>query len=147
VEQRYSAVKIGEEIYIIRGKDKNVIRTKDAPDKATLSINGVWFNNRGSEHYSMVINCMVLQDKYDVLCFYRDNLIASSGTVGDFINLPTLPTILGNTLAERLMKWKAYKKEGFALMDTSQEGQLSTGQAPLNTLVNGFDDTIKADAV
>ena len=147
VEQRYSAVKIGEEIYIIRGKDKNVIRTKDAPDKATLSINGVWFNNRGSEPYSMVINCMVLQDKYDVLCFYRDNLIASSGTVGDFINLPTLPTILGNTLAERLMKWKAYKKEGFALMDTSQEGQLSTGQAPLNTLVNGFDDTIKADAV
>ena len=147
VEQRYSAVKIGEEIYIIRGKDKNVIRTKDAPDKATLSINGVWFNNRGSEPYSMVINCMVLQDKYDVLCFYRDNLIASSGTVGDFINLPTLPTILGNTLAERLMKWKAYKKEGFALMDTSQEGQLNTGQAPLNTLVNGFDDTIKADAV
>lgn len=45
------------------------------------------------------------------------------------------------------MKWKAYKKEGFALMDTSQEGQLNTGQAPLNTLVNGFDDTIKADAV
>ena len=32
-------------------------------------------------------------------------------------------------------------------MDTSQEGQLNTGQAPLNTLVNGYDDTIKADAV
>ena len=147
VEQRYSAVKIGQEIYIIRGKDENVIRTKDAPDKATLSVNGVWFNNRGSKPYSMVINCMVLQDKYDVLNFYRDNLIASSGTVGDFINLPTLPTILGNSLAERLMKWKAYKKEGIALMDTSQEGQLNTGQAPLNTLVNGYDDTIKADAV
>ena len=147
IEQRYSAVKIGQEIYIIRGKDENVIRTKDAPDKANLSVNGVWFNNRGSEPYSMVINCMVLQDKYDVLHFYRDNLIASSGTVGDFINLPTLPAILGNTLSERLMKWKAYKKEGFALMDTSQEGQLNTGQAPLNTLVNGFDDTIKADAV
>ena len=126
VEQRYSAVKIGQEIYIIRGKDENVIRTKDAPDKATLSVNGVWFNNRGSKPYSMVINCMVLQDKYDVLNFYRDNLIASSGTVGDFINLPTLPTILGNSLAERLMKWKAYKKEGIALMDTSQEGQLNT---------------------
>lgn len=147
IEQRYSAVKIGQEIYIIRGKDENVIRTKDAPDRATLSINGVWFNNRGSEPYSMVINCMVLQDKYDVLHFYRDNLIASSGTVGDFINLPTLPTILGSTLSERLMKWKAYKKEGIALMDTSQEGQLNTGQAPLNTLVNGYDDTIKADAV
>lgn len=147
VQQRYSTVRIGEEIYILNGLDKNVIRTKDAPEKATLTVNGVWFNNRGSEPYSMVINCMVLQDKYDILHFYRDNLIASSGTVGDFINLPTLPNILGNSLAERLMKWKAYKKEGFALMDTSQEGQLNTGQAPLNTLVNGFDDTIKADAV
>ena len=147
IEQRYSTVRIGDEIYILNGLDKNIIRTKDAPEKATLNVNGVWFNNRGSEPYSMVINCMVLQDKYDILHFYRDNLIASSGTVGDFINLPTLPTILGNTLAERLMKWKAYKKEGFALMDTSQEGQLNTGQAPLNTFVNGFDDTIKAEAV
>jgi hypothetical protein len=38
------------------------------------------------------------------------------------VNLPTLPTILGNTLAERLMKWKAYAKEGMKLIDTSQEG-------------------------
>jgi len=30
-----------------------------------------------------------------------------------------LPTILGDDLAERLMKWKAYKKQGIALMDTS----------------------------
>ena len=147
VEQRYSAVKIGQEIYIIRGKDDNVIRTKDAPDKATLSVNGVWFNNRGSEPYSMVINCMVLQDKYDILCFYRDNLIASSGTVGDFVNLPTLPTILGKDLAERLLKWKAYAKEGMKLIDTSQEGQVNTGQAPLNTMFNGFDDTIKVQAI
>jgi hypothetical protein len=95
----------------------------------------------------MVINCMVLQDKYDILNFYRDNLIASAGSVGDFINLPTLPAILGNTLAERLMKWKAYKKQGMALIDTSQEGQVNTGQAPLNTMFNGYDDTVKVQAV
>lgn len=147
VMQRYTSVRIGDEIYIIRGLDKEVVRTQDDPTKATLSVNGVWFNNRGSEPYSMVINCMVLQDKYDLLHYYRDNLIASSGSVGDFINLPTLPTILGNTLAERLMKWKAYKKQGIALMDTSQEGLLNTGQAPMNTLVNGYDDTVKVQAV
>ena len=45
------------------------------------------------------------------------------------------------------MKWKAYKKQGIALMDTSQEGLLNTGQAPMNTLVNGYDDTIKVQAV
>ena len=60
--QRYTSVRIGDEIYIIRGLDKEVVRTQDDPTKATLSVNGVWFNNRGSEPYSMVINCMVLQD-------------------------------------------------------------------------------------
>jgi hypothetical protein len=60
VEQRYSTVRIGEEIYILKGKDEHSMRTKDAPEKTTLNVNGVWFNNRGSEPYSMVINCMVL---------------------------------------------------------------------------------------
>lgn len=147
IEQRYSTVRIGSEIYILRGKDENVIRTKDAPERAKLSVNGVYFNNRGSEPYSMVLNCMVLQDRYDLLHFYRDNLIASSGSVGDFVNLPTLPAILGHDLAERLMKWKAYKKQGIALIDTSQDGQLNTGQAPLNTMFNGYDDTVKVQAI
>lgn len=61
--------------------------------------------------------------------------------------MPTLPAFLGDTMPERIMKWLAYKKQGVGLMDTSQEGQLNTGQAPLNTLVNGFDDTVKAQAV
>ena len=146
IEQRYSSVRIGEEIYIINGKDE-VVRTKDAPEKATLSINGVWFNNRGAEPYSMVINCMVLQDKFDLATFYRDKLIANSGSVGDWVNMPTIPAFLGDQIEERLMKWIAYKKQGLGLIDTSQEGQLSTGQAPLNTMFNGFDDTVKAQAV
>ena len=147
VEQRYSTIRIGSEIYILKGIDDSVVRTKDAPNKAFLSVNGVWFNNRGSEPFSMVQKCMVLQDRYDLLHFYRDNLIAQSGSVGDFINLPTLPAILGDSLSERLMKWKAYKKAGMALIDTSQEGQVNTGQAPLNTMFNGFDDTVKVQAI
>ena len=147
VMQRYSTVRIGEEIYILNGKDKNVIRTKDAPDKCWLSVNGVWFNNRSGEPYSMVEASMVLQDKYDLAHFYRDKLVANSGSVGDWINMPTLPAFLGDSMPERIMKWLAYKKMGVGLMDTSQEGQLNTGQAPLNTLVNGFDDTVKAQAV
>ena len=147
VEQRYSTVRIGSEIYILKGKDENVIRTKDAPNKATLTVNGVWFNNRDDEPFSMVQKCMVLQDRYDLLHFYRDNLIAQSGSVGDFINLPTLPSILGDDLSERLMKWKAYKKQGMALIDTSQDGQIGTGQAPLNQIFNGYDDTVKVQAI
>ena len=147
IEQRYSTVRIGDEIYILKGLDKEVIRTQDSPEKATLSVNGIWFNNRGAEPYSMVLNCMVLQDKYDIAIFYRDKLIANSGSVGDWINMPTLPAFLGDTLPERIMKWLAYKKEGIGLIDTSQEGQLGTGQAPLNQIYNGFDDTIKVQAV
>ena len=146
IQQRYSSVRIGEEIYIINGKD-NVVRTQDAPERATLSVNGIWFNNRGSEPYSMVINCMVLQDKFDLATFYRDKLIANSGSIGDWINMPTIPTFLGKNMPERIMKWLAYKKEGIGLIDTSQEGQVNTGQAPLNTMFNGFDDTVKAQAV
>ena len=147
VMQRYSTVRIGEEIYILRGKDEKVVRTKDNPSKCTLSINGVWFNNRGSEPYSMVSACMVLQDKYDLCFFYRDKLLANSGSAGDWINIPTLPAFLGDKMPERIMKWLAYKKQGVGLIDTSQEGQLSTGQAPLNTMFNGFDDTVKAQAI
>lgn len=147
IMQRYSTIRIGDEIYILNGKDEDAIRTKDAPEKCSLTINGVWFNNRSGEPYSMVNACMVLQDKYDLACFYRDKLIANSGSVGDWINMPTLPAFLGDNMSERIMKWLAYKKQGIGLIDTSQEGQLNTGQAPMNQLFNGFDDTVKAQAV
>ena len=62
VMQRYSTIRIGDEIYILNGKDDQVVRTKDAPDKCGLTVNGVWFNNRSGKPYSMVNACMVLQD-------------------------------------------------------------------------------------
>jgi hypothetical protein len=61
--------------------------------------------------------------------------------------MPTIPSFLGESMPERIMKWLAYKKQGVGLIDTSQEGQLNTGQAPINQLFNGFDDTVKAQAV
>lgn len=147
VMQRYSTVRIGDEIYILRGLDKNVVRTKDAPQKCYLSVNGIWFNNRSGEPYSMIKTCMVLQDKYDLAIFYRDKLMANSGSIGDWVNMPTIPAFLGDEMPERIMKWLAYKKQGIGLIDTSQEGQLNTGQAPLNQVFNGFDDTLKVQAV
>ena len=73
--------------------------------------------------------------------------MANSGSIGDWINMPTLPAFLGDNMPERIMKWLAYKKQGIGLIDTSQEGQLNTGQAPINTAFNGFDDTLKVQAV
>lgn len=81
------------------------------------------------------------------MCFYRDNLIASSGTVGDIIDISVLPKVLGNNLPERLRKWISYKKAGTAIIDSSQAGRMEEGMASPNTIYNGYDDTIKAQAI
>ena len=45
------------------------------------------------------------------------------------------------------MKWQALKKQGLGVLDSSQEGRLQNGQAPLNTIFNGYDNTVKTQAV
>lgn len=80
--------------------------------------------------------------RYDLLLYYRDNLIATSGTTGDWIDTAHLPQYLGNDLPERLQKWIAYKKNGVALYNSAQEGTQM-----INTTFNGFDDTVKAPSI
>lgn len=147
VMQRYTTIRIGEEIYILRGKDENVIRSRQNPSYCSLSINGVYFLNRGVEPYSLVLACAHLQDQYDILNFYRNNLIANSGTVGDWIDETLIPQHLGVKFSDRLTKWIALKKQGIGLINTSDEGRMAAGQAPINTIFNGFDDTVKAQAI
>ncbi len=147
VMQRYETIRIGEEIYILKGKNEKIIRSKSNPSYCTLSINGVYFLNRNSEPYSLVLACTHLQDRFDLLSFYRDNLIANSGTVGDWIDETLIPSHLGVTMPERLAKWIALKKQGLGLLNSSEEGRISSGAAPLNTIFNGYDDTVKAQAI
>lgn len=147
VMQRYKTIRIGEQIYILKGKDEQVMRSQSNPTHCGLSVNGIYFLNRGVKPYSMVLACAHLQDQYDLLNFYRDNLIANSGTVGDWIDLTLIPEKLGVNLPERLVKWQALKKQGLGVLDSSQEGRIASGQAPLNTIFNGFDNTVKAQAV
>ena len=144
IMQRYETIRIGEEIYILRGRNDEVIRSKSNPQYCPLSVNGVYFLNRGIKPYSMVLACAHLQDQYDLLCFYRDNLIANSGTVGDWIDYTLIPAELGVNLPERIMKWLSYKKQGLAILDSSQEG---IDKSPLNTIFNGYDNTVKAQAI
>lgn len=143
IMNRYETVKISNSIYILRGKADNVIRSKDNPSYCTLSVNGIFYINRNAMPYSLVEACMHLQDKYDIITFFRDNVIANSGTAGDWLDLSTLPTLLGDDLAERIEKWIAYKKSGIAVIDTSQEGRAFNS----NTTFAGFDDTIKAQTI
>ena len=145
--KRYNCIRIGEEIYILRGEDKTAIRTKDRPNECDLSVNGVYFLNRSKRPYSLILKCAHLQDKYDLLIYYRDNLIANSGTSGTIMDMSLIPTNLGVKWPERIQKWIAYKKAGIQWIDTTQEGRNDNGNAPMNTIFNGFDDTLKAQAV
>ncbi len=145
--QLYQTVRIGQDIYVIRGKKDDVVRSIDNPSYCSLTVNGVYFDNRNNEPFSLVLACANQQDRYDLLIFYRDNLIANSGTAGDWIDESLIPTNLGVNWPERLKKWLSYKKQGIALLDTAQEGRLATGQAPINTIFNGYDDTVKAQAI
>lgn len=141
-QTRHEGTKIGGEIYITKGEVEDVVRTKDNPNKVRLSVNGLFFLDKNGEPNSMILKTSRLQDQYDLLVFYRDNLIASSGTVGDWIDIAYVPQVLGVDLPERLQKWLQYKKQGAGLIDSSQEGAQM-----MNTIFNGFDDTVKAQSI
>lgn len=147
VMQRYNTIRIGQDIYILRGLDKNVIRSSDNPKFCGLTVNGVYFLNRSQQPYSLILKCAHLQDRYDLLNYYRDVLIANSGTAGVIMDMSLLPTNLGVKWPERVQKWLAYKKSGVMWVDTTQEGRNDNGNAPLNTIFNGFDETLKSQAV
>ena len=142
-QTRYRGVRIGQSIYINRGEDKDIIRTIDDPSKCSLSIGGIYLINRDHAPMSLVLQCSFLQDKYDVVQYLRDNVLANSGTVGDWLDISMLPNVLGNDITERLQKWIAYKKSGIGIIDTSQEGRAFNN----NTTFAGFDDTIKAQVI
>lgn len=147
IMQRYESIRIGEEIYILKGKNEEVIRSKSCPNYCSLSVNGIYLLNRGSEPYSLVLACADQQDRYDLLHFYRDNIIANSGTVGDWIDETLIPEHLGVNFPERLSKWISLKKQGIGLLNSASEGRQVVNQAPLNTIFNGYDDTVKVQAI
>ena len=138
----HNGVRIGGEIFITPGEAKYYFQSRSNPKDVSINVNGMFFNDKNGQPYSLMMATMELQDKYDLLLYSRDNLIATSGTVGDWIDIAHLPVVLGVDMPERVMKWQAYKKNGVALYDSSQEGAQI-----LNTTFNGFDDTIKAQSI
>lgn len=143
IQNRYEGVRIGQSIYVLTGKSQNIIRTKSSPNKCTLSVNGVYIVNRDNVPQSLVLQCAHLQDKYDLITYFRDNILANSGTDGDWLDISMLPNLLGDDLTERIQKWIAFKKTGVALIDTSQEGRAFNN----NTSFAGFSDAIKVQTI
>lgn len=145
VMQRYTTIRINDEYYILRGKDDSIIRSKSNPNYCGLTVNGVVFLNRSKEPYSLILKCASLQDRYDLLQYYRDVLMANSGVKGSIMDISLIPKSLGVQFPERVQKWIAYKKQGLQLIDTTMDGRAEG--SPINTIFNGYDDSIPAAAI
>lgn len=138
--KKYEVIRIGTDIYILKGEDKKAIRDIDAPNEVRLSINGMYYTNQGAP-YSLMLATTFLQDKFDLLYYFKDNVIALSGTKGAHVDVAHLPTFLGDDTEERLIKYQAYRKTGLALYDSSQEGEM------FNTTFNGYDDSVNVNTI
>ena len=119
---RYEGIRVGENLYLNCGKSKRVTRSVGSPWKTTLSYNGVGYNERNGVSQSLAWNLKDLQDSYDIILFFRDNLIANSGVDGSRINLAAIPKVLGQDFMERLLKFTALRKQGLELIDPTEDG-------------------------
>ena len=111
----------------------------------TLQVNGMFFSIRQDQPFSLILATATLQDKYNLMYFYRDNLIATSGTKGDWIDISMIPEWMGATPEERLIRWISYKKGmGVAPFNSVSE---DNDRPLLNTTFGGFDDTVSANSI
>lgn len=133
----YHVTRIGSDIYILDQNDVFMPRNLEDPNLPRLSINGIWYTNGHGGPYSLILATADLQDRYDLNIYLKDNALALAGTKGAIVDAGSLPDFLGKTPEERLMKFMGYRKVGVSLINTAQEGTTN-----LNTIYNGFDDTI-----
>lgn len=133
---RYETIRIASDIYILLGEDKDAVRDMDATNEITLKLNGMFYTDGHGNPYSLMLKTADLQDEYDLLMYFKSNILALSGTKGAIVDVATLPEILGDNFEERLLKFIAYRKTGLSIIDSSQEGQ-----SP-NQIYGGFDDTV-----
>ena len=119
---RYEGIRIGHDIYLEMGKSVDQPRSESNPWETVLSYNGCAYNDRNGTPYSVAGSLKDLQDSYDIITFFRDNLIANSGVDGSRINLAAIPKVLGQNFMERLMKFMALRKQGVELIDPTEDG-------------------------
>ena len=141
VTYRYRCIRIGADQYLPLGKDEVYDRTEDNPSECKLTVSGVFMLDRTDRPFSMVRSCMHLQDKYDVICFMRDSVIAQSGAIGSWLDVSQLPQFLGEDMVERLQKWIGYNKTGLKLIDSSQDGNAA------NTVYQSYNETVQTQFI
>lgn len=59
---RHEGIKIGGDIYIARGESENIVRSVSNPKDCSLSVNGIFFNDKNGDPFSLMLSTMDLQD-------------------------------------------------------------------------------------
>lgn len=110
-------------IFFNYGKSSDVVRSIDDPYTCKLSYNGLVYRAKNNKPFSLIMATKELQDLYDLTHFKINNLIQSARPGGTFTVFEHLPTFLGDSPEERLMKTMAYEKTmSTKLISISQEG-------------------------
>lgn len=134
----YEGWRVGGTVYVNCGKRTISPRSQGTPLDTTFSYGGVSYNDRGGKPFSLVGAMKNLQDIYDLTIFYRDNLIANSGVAGSRINIAGIPKKLGNSFMERLQTHMSLKKNGWELIDPTEQGaHLFQNYGDFDNSVNG----------
>ena len=142
-EDRYEVYRIGPEIFIGGRKCDEAPRLRDTPWRTTLSYKGAINTNSSRAIRSMVNDMRELQDLYDIMMFFRNNAVATSGVSGSRVNVAAIPKVLGKKFMDRLTKWITIRKQGIELIDPTEEGaQLFQHYGDFNAAVSG--DSINA---
>jgi len=131
---RYRCTRINGNIYVDYGLDKTAKRSRNTPWKCKLSYDGVFAN-------SFMESMMELQDLYDIINNFKNNLIANSGTKGTRVNILAIPKALGKSFSTRLAKYIRLKKSGIDLVDMSQEGATKFNN------YGEFDETVSTSSI
>lgn len=125
---RFEGTRVGEDIYVEMGRSKYVVRDPDDPENVSLSVNGICYNDRNGEPYSLVLKTKDLADKIDILHYHAEALLALSGSKALFVNYADIPAWMGVQPQQRVMKWLGYVKQGIAIVDLAQEGVQGNGK-------------------
>lgn len=75
--------------------------------------------------------------------FQKDNLIAHSGVKGANVIVENLPSWLGATPEERVIKFLGLRKQGVSLISFAED----INPAAYNTAYTGYDDTLTVQAI
>lgn len=60
---RYEVIRIGQDIHICLGKDDEVIRSIEHPDRCTIKLGGVSYSDRNGNPFSLVLATASIQDR------------------------------------------------------------------------------------